>query len=155
MCGLDVLDNLLAGVPAGRLYEPHVHLFALRSIRAGEAITLSYSDLDPSTPSFSPHQQQTATAAESKLLEGETSTSGSNESGGAAAEATSPPPPPPLGDDDGAALWRATWGFVPEDKPLLPESDLLAMASIVAERRLLSRARMFPPDPPAANTSRN
>ncbi|CAG9572509.1 conserved hypothetical protein [Leishmania major strain Friedlin] len=43
MCGIDVLDNLLAGVPGELLYQPYVHVFALRDIPAGAELTLCYA----------------------------------------------------------------------------------------------------------------
>lgn len=43
LCGLDVLDNLFAGVPAELLYQPYVHVFAIRDIAAGEELTLCYA----------------------------------------------------------------------------------------------------------------
>ncbi|KAG5481090.1 hypothetical protein LSCM1_06769 [Leishmania martiniquensis] len=43
MCGVDVLDNLLAGVPGELLYQPYVHVFALRDIPAGAELTLCYA----------------------------------------------------------------------------------------------------------------
>ncbi|GET87839.1 hypothetical protein, conserved [Leishmania tarentolae] len=43
MCGLDVLDNLLAGVPGELLYQPYVHVFALCNIPAGAELTLCYA----------------------------------------------------------------------------------------------------------------
>ena len=44
LIGMDVVDNLFAGVPLPRLLDPHLHLFALRGIRAGERITTTYCD---------------------------------------------------------------------------------------------------------------
>lgn len=102
LCGVDVFDNLVAGVSADRLYVPHVHVFSLRSIRKGDPITISYSDVDPTTA----------------MAKG--------------------------GEYDGAALWKCFWGFRPIAKATLSESDLLSMASITAERRLLQRKAMFP-----------
>ncbi|KPI85471.1 hypothetical protein ABL78_5464 [Leptomonas seymouri] len=43
VCGLDVLDNLFAGVPEELLYQPYIHLFAIRDIQAGEELTLCYA----------------------------------------------------------------------------------------------------------------
>ncbi|KAG5507658.1 hypothetical protein JKF63_06607 [Porcisia hertigi] len=43
MCGIDVLDNLFAGVPGELLYQPYVHVFALRDIPAGAELTLCYA----------------------------------------------------------------------------------------------------------------
>lgn len=47
LTGVDVFENVIAGVESVFLYEPYVHVYALRDIDKGEAITLSYSDLDP------------------------------------------------------------------------------------------------------------
>lgn len=45
--GLDVVDNVFSGVGEDRLYEPHVHLFALQRIRAGAPVVLSYFEGNP------------------------------------------------------------------------------------------------------------
>lgn len=47
MCGVDVVDNLMSGVPEKDLYAPYLHVFTLCPVARGHAITLSYSDADP------------------------------------------------------------------------------------------------------------
>ena len=47
MTGVDIFENIIAGVEGVYLYEPYIHVYALRDISKGEMITLSYSDLDP------------------------------------------------------------------------------------------------------------
>ncbi|CCW64938.1 unnamed protein product [Phytomonas sp. EM1] len=42
-CGIDVLDNLFAGVPLDLLYHPYVHVFTIRDVQPGEELTLCYS----------------------------------------------------------------------------------------------------------------
>ncbi|KAH9589447.1 SET domain [Trypanosoma melophagium] len=42
-CGIDVFDNLLAGVPSDLLYEPYLHTFSIREIHEGEELTLCYA----------------------------------------------------------------------------------------------------------------
>ncbi|ORC92717.1 uncharacterized protein TM35_000034700 [Trypanosoma theileri] len=42
-CGIDVFDNLLAGVPLEFLYEPYIHAFSIREIHEGEELTLCYA----------------------------------------------------------------------------------------------------------------
>ncbi|ESL06893.1 hypothetical protein TRSC58_05425 [Trypanosoma rangeli SC58] len=42
-CGIDVFDNLLAGVPSDLLYEPFLHTFSIREIQEGEELTLCYA----------------------------------------------------------------------------------------------------------------
>lgn len=47
MSVLDVVDNLMAGVPDDAILEPYVHSFAIAKLRAGDVLTQSYSDCDP------------------------------------------------------------------------------------------------------------
>lgn len=42
-CAIDVLDNLMAGVSGTLLYQPHVHVFTIHHVRAGEPLTLCYA----------------------------------------------------------------------------------------------------------------
>ena len=51
MTGVDVFDNLLAGVPEESLFDPFIHLFTLERVSRGTAFTLSYSDASPKDPS--------------------------------------------------------------------------------------------------------
>ena len=48
-CGLDVVDNIMAGVDNSLLFHPYLHCFTLSKIPKGQEITLSYSDADPRT----------------------------------------------------------------------------------------------------------
>ncbi|KEG15142.1 hypothetical protein DQ04_00171060 [Trypanosoma grayi] len=51
-CGIDVFDNLLAGVPSELLYEPFLHTFSIREIQKGEELTLCYA-----SPTINPNQR--------------------------------------------------------------------------------------------------
>lgn len=48
-CGVDLLDNIVAGVSEELLVVPHVHVFAINPIPKGTPVTISYSDANPST----------------------------------------------------------------------------------------------------------
>lgn len=43
-CGLDILDNLMAGVEDISLLQPYVHVFAIQPIPKGNPVTISYSE---------------------------------------------------------------------------------------------------------------
>ncbi|CCW69601.1 unnamed protein product [Phytomonas sp. Hart1] len=43
LCGIDVLDNLFAGVPLEWLCHPYVHVFTIREVQPGEELTLCYT----------------------------------------------------------------------------------------------------------------
>lgn len=49
-CGLDVVDNLVAGVDLSLIFTPYIHLFAINPIPRGHALTISYSDQNPKSP---------------------------------------------------------------------------------------------------------
>ena len=94
-CGIDVLDNIMAGVDLPLLYHPYLHCFTVARIRKGEEILLSYSDAAPATP-------------------------------------------------DGRDIWRLLWGFQPLRRTGVSETDLKAMAGVIAERRVDMRSEFFP-----------
>ncbi|RNF25785.1 uncharacterized protein Tco025E_01996 [Trypanosoma conorhini] len=50
LCGIDVFDNLLAGVPSDLVCEPFLHTFSIREIQKGEQLTLCYA-----SPTTRPH----------------------------------------------------------------------------------------------------
>lgn len=137
MCGLDIFDNLLAGVSVDRLFVPHIHLFSLKPIRKDEALTLSYSDINPNATATLTHGEHKE--EERQLLN----------TGSTSASAT----PHRGNDDNGALMWKALWGFVPNDVPAISEPDLMAMASIISERRLLQRKILFPSESHHSNSS--
>eukprot|EP00331_Platyophrya_macrostoma_P006756 CAMPEP_0176426100 /NCGR_PEP_ID=MMETSP0127-20121128/11754_1 /TAXON_ID=938130 /ORGANISM="Platyophrya macrostoma, Strain WH" /LENGTH=71 /DNA_ID=CAMNT_0017807329 /DNA_START=81 /DNA_END=293 /DNA_ORIENTATION=- len=43
MCGVDLIDNLVAGVDSSLIQEPHLHVFSIQPIPKGAPITISYS----------------------------------------------------------------------------------------------------------------
>lgn len=49
-CGLDLVDNIVAGVDHDVLFEPYIHLFAINPIAKGRPLTISYSDQSPRDP---------------------------------------------------------------------------------------------------------
>jgi hypothetical protein len=49
-CGLDIVDNIVAGVDSTFLFTPYIHLFAINPIPRGHPLTISYSDLNPKSP---------------------------------------------------------------------------------------------------------
>ncbi|ESS66158.1 hypothetical protein TcG_06044 [Trypanosoma cruzi] len=56
-CGIDVFDNLLAGVPSDLLYEPFLHTFSIREIQEGEELTLCYA-----SPTINPNDRDSRSA---------------------------------------------------------------------------------------------
>ncbi|KAG8348495.1 hypothetical protein TRVL_00670 [Trypanosoma vivax] len=115
-CGLDVFDNLLAGVDYGLLYEPYVHLFSIREISPGEELTLCYA-----SPPTTGRQKPEVTGGFSDGGEGISVTL-----------------------KEGRAAWQLQWGFIPHSDSPYSSSDLLEVASIVAERRVNLRRQFFP-----------
>nr|CCC94319.1 conserved hypothetical protein [Trypanosoma congolense IL3000] len=120
-CGIDVFDNLLAGVDSELLYEPYLHTFSIREIEEGEELTLCYA-----SPPLSSAQRGAETTA----------VGGGGDSGGISVSLA-----------EGRAAWQLQWGFIPTTDSPYTSRDLLEVATIVAERRVDLRQKLFPPQP--------
>lgn len=160
VCGLDVFDNLLAGVPLPYLYEPYVHVFTIRDVRPGEELTLCYASApeglykmhSPSSPGVRSPTADGATAAP-----GSPTTVGPMD---AALQALFPPVDADGGVatcqrllhpgrqhvdlPEGRSAWQMQWGWVPACDAVYSEADLRVMAALVAERRVGTRRLLFP-----------
>ncbi|KPA78613.1 putative mitochondrial hypothetical protein [Leptomonas pyrrhocoris] len=194
VCGLDVMDNLLAGVPEELLYQPYVHLFAMRDIKAGEELTLCYASAaegvyrpagvhppprpaslrTPPPPEFLRSTVENSSGSGEDTQRAAQSTENvsdfmeslfSSAAVAAAATATVPaigsaadrtdvsrelrhlqhPGRQEVSTAEGSASWRLQWGFVPPCDAVYSAKDLVEMAALVAERRVDTRAALFPP----------
>jgi hypothetical protein len=201
VCGLDVLDNLLAGVPEELLYQPYVHLFAIRDIQAGEELTLCYTSAAEGAyrPAGTHPPPRPASLPASSSVVRQTNGCGQCSSGTGDASMPDAPAAAEMGDvmeslfphpttatvtapkasiggsagggtDDaallrelqhlqhpgrqevhtaeGRATWRLQWGFVPPCDAVYSARDLMEVAALVAERRVDTRAALFPPTTP-------
>lgn len=189
VCGLDVLDNLFAGVPEELLYQPYVHLFAIRDIAAGEELTLCYASaaegsykpagvhlpprpasLQGPAPSSSPTSvrhpnTQNVAAAKAKaeeelssfmeaLFPASTSVAAAGGKDSAAGlRRLQHPGRQEVHTAEGSASWRLQWGFVPPCDAVYSARDLAEVAALVAERRVDTRAVLFPPPSLSAQTT--
>ncbi|EAN78662.1 hypothetical protein, conserved [Trypanosoma brucei brucei TREU927] len=116
-CGIDVFDNMLAGVDSELLYEPYLHTFSIREIKEGEELSLCYA-----SPATNPKQRGVVGAPVSGGGDGISVATG-----------------------EGRAAWQLQWGFIPSIDSPYTSADLLEVATIVAERRVDIRQKLFPP----------
>ncbi|EPY37539.1 hypothetical protein AGDE_06395 [Angomonas deanei] len=141
-CGIDVFDNLLAGVPLDLLTVPYIHLFAIRDMQAGEEITISYGSphdsLYPPASRQLPTPTKGSTESYDELLQGMFHAPNSVE------EILRNKLHQEVHTAEGKARWQTQWGFIPATDSLYSEKDLRVVSSIVAERRLDLRQSLFP-----------
>lgn len=182
MCGLDVLDNLIAGVPDELLYQPYVHVFALRDIAAGAELTLCYASAadgayrpaaggSPPPPPPSPPSRPAAgggaggaapshdsagvmEAVRTLFPDGdgaaaalELAEAGGGELNRAVLRGLQHRGPQEVDGPEGRASWQLQWGFVPPCDAVFSAHDLRQTAALIAERRVDTRAELFPRAP--------
>ncbi|KAK7196964.1 SET domain containing protein [Novymonas esmeraldas] len=178
MCGLDVVDNLVAGVPAELLYQPYVHLCAMRDIPAGAELTVCYASAADSAyrrasrrppppppvmtltrglerdgrragappPRTPPPRSADMAEAMGQLFEEEVDVTAADDVVTAAQlRHLQHPGRQEVDTPEGRASWLQQWGFVPPCDAVYGGQDLREMAALVAERRIDTRAQLFPP----------
>eukprot|EP00796_Vickermania_ingenoplastis_P013486 gene13486-9293_t len=156
--GIDVVHNLLAGVPLVHSYEPYLHVFAIRDIYPGEALTLCYQSAP--TQAYRPASSENRlTSMRRAFLGGAPKKNEGKESKWAS---STPPTTPHLLANahrlslrhpgvrhvdtvEGRGAWLLQWGFVPEQDAMFSQRDLEEMAVLLAEKRIEERQTLFPP----------
>lgn len=130
MTGLDLVDNIFAGVRTDRLLEPHLHVFSIRPVeKKFQEITMSYSDVDPVWVAHEDEQDNHDDADASKKSTKNTDALGAETR-------------PLL--DCGEDIWHLLYGFVPERRTDAPLRALQQVAEVVARSRLARRRELFP-----------
>lgn len=153
MTGLDVFHNLLSGTPSIHAYEPYTHLYAIRDILPGEALTLSY--VAPSHSAYRPASTLSLEAAVNGIPVINAALGKDIEAGLSSksllAEASRlnlfHPGTHHVDTVEGQGSWRLQWGFVPKKDSVYSASDLHEVSMLLAEKRVEERKKLFPLTP--------
>lgn len=141
MTGLDVFHNLLAGVPSIYAYEPYFHVFALRDIHPGEALTLCYQA--PTHQLYRPaHTLSMTSVMEEAQRVGPTTTVALLAR--ANALRLRHPGKSCVHTLEGQGSWQLQWGFAPSEDSFFSAQDLMEMGILFTEKRIEERKLLFP-----------
>lgn len=140
MTGLDVFHNLVAGVSSVYLYEPYFHVFALRDIHPGEALTLCYQ-----APSHHLYRSAHTLSVSSAFSEGNEDVVTTTAALLARASALRLRHPGTSCVDtlEGQGSWQLQWGFAPNDDAFFSAQDLIEMGTLLTEKRVEERKVLF------------
>lgn len=151
LCGLDLLDNAIAAVPAELLGQPYVHVSAMRDLRRGEELTLCYASASEglyTTASSGrpppPPAQATSEAVEELARDTAPLDFASEAELVAFARRHAHRGKQEVETPEGRAAWQLQWGFVPPCDSVFSARDLKQMALLVAEKRINTRTELFP-----------
>lgn len=140
MTGLDVFHNLVAGVPSLYLYEPYFHVFALRDIHPGEAVTLCYQA--PSHHLYRPAHTLSVSSALSEDHEDMTTTTAALLARASALRLRHPGKSS-VDTLEGQGSWQLQWGFAPSEDAFFSAQDLMEMGALLTEKRVEERKQLF------------
>lgn len=159
MTGIDVFHNLTAGVPLLFAYEPYVHVFTIRDVFPGEPLSLCYQSpphevyrpahLAPFTPLRSLQEEEEGEKNGVSGRQGHRETLSSSSltarlRSRAEALRLRHPGTPHVKTVEGQGSWRLQWGFVPEEDAVFSEQDLVEVGTLLSEKRVEERRKMFP-----------